>query len=337
MDSETLRFIDKWMIAYTEEQKNMIATKFKNPNYDILIAMYRPYIDFIRPYVHIFKFDSATYNKQQKDNIYSGLSFFYLGLLFAVHFDKWGKHVKDIFLYNILFLTVDHYIDDETIDIQEKRKSIAMMYIMVKNPGMYVNLNLNNEVLYLIGKTHEELINNCPSTKESLIKLFEIEIETLSIQNKYTLQEKEYYDLAVRKGEATMLVFLDIMENHEEKNIKITKQLGAIWQFFDDLSDFEEDIEDNIYTIANYHLEHEGNLDKLWLDQISRIIRIDPSFNSFIIINLIVAIYILGRRQKYFSQDLVNSVRKYNLFDYDYGFSGDKFFVETFREILLNR
>lgn len=332
-----LQFIDKWMISYNELQKMMIATKFKHPNYDILIAIYRPYIDFIRPYIHIFKFDSVTYNKQQKDNIYSGLSFFYLGLLFAVHFDGWGKHIKDIFLYNILFLTVDHYIDDETIDSKQKKQDIATMYFMVKNPGSYVNLNLHNKVLYLIGKTHKELVDNCPTVKDSLIKLFDIEIESLSVQNKKILEEKDYYDLAVRKGQATMLVFLDIMGNHEEKIIQITKQLGAIWQFFDDLSDFEEDIEDNIYTIANYHLEHEGNLDKLWLDQVSRIMQIDSSFNSFIIINLIVAIYILGRRKKYFTDNLVNSVKKYNLFDYDYGFSGDIFFVETFKEILLNR
>jgi hypothetical protein len=234
-----------------------------------------------------------------------------------MHFPNWGDHIEDVFLYNLLYILVDHYIDDINMDNETKTTAIKQMYILVNDPLEYKSMNLVDPLLKTTAKVYYKLLTRCPKCKDSIIKLFTSEVNGLYIQKNSTCTRDIYYDIALKKGGYTMEVLQHIVGNEDEKIAKATYQIGEIMQLIDDSLDVISDKNNKINTIATRDLSINGNLDELWIDIINRVNNIDSNFTVFKLLYSFFSIYIPDRNKNNYSTQIYTFANKYNLFDFD--------------------
>lgn len=318
----------KWLPPITEDDKITLMKILTGEEATIGMPLLRKYIEFLKPYTELL---GITSNKKprQADCVASGIVFFYGCLCYIMHFPGWGIHIEDIFLYNLLYILVDHYIDDIDVNDNTKEKSIKQMFILVFDPLEYKNLELTDPILETIAVTYHKLIERCPSAKFSIIKLFNIEIEGLKIQNNNNLNRETYYDIALRKGGYTMQVLQHIVGNNDKIVTDASYHIGTIMQLIDDALDIFSDQQNKIFTIATYDFKYKGTLDDLWIDIINRVNCIDDRFIIFKILYTIFAVYIPDRIPQTYSSELRSMTNPLNLFDYNYGCDASKLLVDA--------
>lgn len=253
---------------------------------------------------------------RKKDHLTSGIVFFYGSLFYIIHFTNWGSHIEDIFLYNILYMLVDNYIDNPSNE-ELKSRVIEQMFILIEDPLKYRTLALEDPVLETIALVYHKLISRCPNIKSSMIALFKAEIEGLYIQRTSKLDRETYYNIALKKGGYTMLVLQAIMQDTTTDNVSF--QIGSIMQLIDDIIDTSIDKASGINTIATYDLEEKGSLDELWMDIARRIAAVDRRFTIFIVLYHVFAMYIPDRYPENYSARLRSFTTTMNLFDYGKG------------------
>lgn len=321
---EAHNLIKKWLFPITDDDKLTIKRIFTGTENSIGIHFLRKYIQLIKPYCKVLGISENTIPREA-DCLASGVVFFYGCLFYIIHFPNWGSHIKDIFLYNLLYILVDHYIDDINLDPNIKSGSIFQMSILILDPLSYKTMSLNDPILEVIANIYYQLITNCPKVKEVIIKLFQSEIEGLDIQNNPNLSREQYYNIATKKGKYTMLVLQAIVDNDDATISEASCQLGEIMQKIDDSLDVLSDKENGIYTIATHDLDKKGILDELWIDITKQIDSIDSQFNIFKILYGIFAMYIPDRLPKNYSTQLRMLTSPLNLFEVD----GSSLLVET--------
>src|SRR5437763_197266 len=112
-------FLRKWLPPIAETDKFIIMEILhgtdrcgvKNPfiNY---------YAELLHPYLSELGLSSTTLpGSNENECAASGVMFFYGCLLYVMHFPNWGQYIEDIFLYNMLYLLVDYYLDDIKVDV----------------------------------------------------------------------------------------------------------------------------------------------------------------------------------------------------------------------------
>jgi len=315
----------KWLPPIIEDDKNAVINILTGTEITFGIPLLRKYIEMLQPYTKILGISGKNNKPREADCVASGIVFFYGCLFYIMHFPGWGNHIEDIFLYNLLYILVDHYIDDIKVDPNTKNIAISQMFILIKDPLAYTDMSLIDPILRTIAIVYHRLIIRCPSTKDSIIKLFNVEIEGLFIQKNNYFSREIYYDIALRKGGYTMQLLQNIVGNQDPTIAEASFKLGGIMQLIDDLIDTLYDKENGINTIATYDLEHKGNLDDLWIDIMNRIDAIDSRFIIFKILYTIFAVYIPDRSLQNYTEELRKLTNPLNLFD----FNGSTLLVET--------
>lgn len=319
----------KWLPPILDDDKRFIMNIFTGTEITIGIPLIRKYIELLRPYTKVLNIDSP----RESDCLASGLVFFYGCLIYIMHFPKWGEHIQDIFLYNILYILVDHYIDDIRINPDRKKKTIAQMFLLIHDPLSYKQMELEDDILETIAIVYHKLITRCPSVKSAIVNLFRAEVDGLAIQQDNLRSREDYYTIACKKGGYTLHVLQRIVGNNELD--ESAYQLGEIMQLLDDVIDVIADKNNGINTIATYYLSTRGTLDELWIDIVNKIGAIDRRFTIFIILYSIFAVYIPGRIPAAYSAELCARTSALNLFDYKYGCDGSSLLVDAIMNELV--
>lgn len=312
---EACQVAKNWLPPITSEDKMAVINAITGEEATFGTPLLRKYIELLRPYTDILGVSGKGKEPREADCLASGIVFFYGCLFYIMHFKGWGNHIEDIFLYNLLYILVDHYIDDIRIDIQLKSTAISQMFILIMDPLSYKTMPLIDPILKTIAIVYNRLITRCPQSKDSIITLFKSEIEGLNIQKTDSLERGKYYDIALRKGGHTMEVLQHIVGDNDPTIKEASFHLGTIMQLIDDLIDSQQDKKNDINTIATYDFENKGLLDELWIDIIKRIDSIDSRFTIFKILYTIFVVYIPDRLPDRFSQKLKDSTHPINLFD----------------------
>lgn len=312
---EACDFARKWLPPIDTEDKIAVMATLTGTDSTIGTPLLRKYIQMLRPYTEILGISGKGNKPREADCVASGIVFFYGCLFYIMHFPGWGSHIEDIFLYNLLYILVDHYIDDIAIDDNRKRLAISQMFVLINDPT--AQLSFIDPVLKTIAVVYHRLITRCPNTKDHIITLFQLEVEGLKIQNIGSCRREQYYDIAVKKGGYTMQVLQKIVGNDDPELDAAAFHIGSIMQLIDDILDIYADKEKSIYTIATYDLSHTQNLDELWVDIMNRISKIHPKFTIFIILYTIFAVYIPDRLPQNYSQELRHQTNSLNLFNFD--------------------
>jgi hypothetical protein len=216
-----------------------------------------------------------------------------------------------------------------------KDQAIAQMTILIQDPLQFKTMDLIDPTLGVIAAVYYKLLTRCPTIKHSIRKLFAAEIEGLSIQKSATFDRDQYYKIAAQKGGYTIQVLQDIVGNTDPAVTVAAYNIGIITQLIDDSVDVMIDAQNGIHTIATHDLRHEGTLDRLWLDIMSRVAHIDPKFVPFIFVYTVFTIYIPDRMGSNYSPELKALTNPLNLFDYNYGCDGSGLLVEWITSELL--
>jgi hypothetical protein len=317
MLQEAFNIAKKWSPPVTLNDKLAMMDIITSTELTLGNCLLKKYIEMIRPYTKVLGLSGEDNKPKETDCLASGFIFFYGCLFYIMHFPNWGQHVEDIFLYNLLYILVDHYIDDMNMDSEIKDKAITQMFILVNNPLSHEILLLADPVLKTIALIYHKLITRCPSTKEPIITLLKAEIEGFTIQKNGNLSREKYYDIASRKGGNTVQVLQYIVGNIDPTINDASFQLGLILQLIDDCLDNYADTKNNIHTIATYDLKYKHILDDLWIDIVHRINNIDERFTIFKIFYMIFAIYIPNRFPQDYTKKLVELTKSLNLFNFN--------------------
>lgn len=325
-----------WLPPITSQDKITIMNILTGTERTIGAPLLRKYIELLRPYTEVLGLsDSNTVKSTPKstpreaDCVASGIVFFYACLFYIMHFPNGCSHIEDIFLYNLLYILVDHYIDDIRVQPESKDKTIAQMFILINDPLSYKTMELIDPILTIIALIYHRLITRCPEAKAAILMLFKAEVEGLKIQSNPNLSREQYYDIAVRKGGYTMVVLQRIVGNNDPSLDKAAYEIGSVIQLLDDSLDKLSDGKNGIHTIATHDFTNEGNLDNLWIDIMKRIGEIDKRFTIFKLLYSMFAVYIPDRVSKAYSLELRQRTNPLNLFDYNHGCDGSSLLVES--------
>lgn len=322
-----INFAQKWLPPITEADKVTLMNVIGGTDVAPGTLLLRKYIELLRPYTQYLGLGGEN-KPREADCVASGIIFFYVCLLFIMHFPGWGRHIEDIMLYNILYLLVDHYIDDIGVESELKTQAIAQMAILIEDPMACQTMTLIDPTLKVIALVYHRLLNRCPAIGGSIKKLFKAEIKGLSVQKNENLQREQYYEIAAQKGGYTIQVLQDIVGNTDPQVTIAAYNIGIITQLIDDSVDVLIDARNGIHTIATHDLKHEGKLDQLWLDIMSRVAHIDSQFVAFIFVYTVFAVYIPDRMRANYSEQLRAGTNPINLFDYTHGCDGSGLLVE---------
>ena len=301
---EACEMARKWLPPITEHDKMALMECLNGTEKTCMSPFLQKYVEFLLPYIEILGISPENNNPRELDCVASGFLFFYACFVYIMHFPNSGEHIEDAFLYTVLYMLVDNYIDDIRVDAGVKQVAIDQMFILIKDPLAHERLPLVDPVLKTIAIVYHKLTTRCPKTRYPMMQIFKAEIDGEVIQKRGDCTRKQYYDMGLLKGGYSVAVLQHIVGDTDESISTASFQLGEITQLMDDMNDVIADRDKGIHTIATYDLENYGNLDMLWVDTVNRINNIDPRFTIFKTVYMMYSVYITDRIPEVYTSEL---------------------------------
>lgn len=326
-----LDIVKKWLPKTFGDEKNDIIKIINSGKNTGLYILLKKYVEIIKPYAYIIGIDNGLGKTREYDCMASGIVFFYGCLIYIMHHENWYQYMTDISLYNILYILVDHYMDDIKIEEEVKKRAMGQMAILIETPERYQELDLEDKILEDIAKIYEQLVKRNPETKNAMKKIFHAEMESVYIQKNSDHSRETYYNLALKKGGYTMEVLKYMVGIKNDDNS--TYELGIIMQLIDDCIDVFADLDNGINTIATHDFQKFGNIDNIITEIIHRIDNIDKKYRIFNIIYMMFVTYIPNRIPNAVSPKLYSQLNQYNIFEQ---INGSEFLTEFIKNELYS-
>lgn len=298
--------IKKWIPPLTKEDKELFHRILSSTEQTFGAFFLKRYASMIKPYIGLISRSS------EPNCLASGAIFFFGCLIYVMHYPNWGKHIEDILLYNLLYILVDNYIDDASTKQESKQESIKNMKLLLENPEK--DFGLTDPMLVTLLEIYRKMLERHPSVKNSLKQVFLAEVEGLKVQNSKNLTRQEYLNIAIKKGARSIFVLQDIVDDHSPENTKESELWGVILQLVDDSADVDEDVVNNIHTVATHDLKTTGNLDNLWC-HVAELLDKTEKFKIFKILFAIISAYLPSKYAKNYSKELTAKLSEFNLFE----------------------
>jgi len=271
---------------------------------------------------YINKFNRPEY--WDPNILMGGLCCFYAGfliLLLSHEIKDINQSLDSLFAFTSLYMLIDHYLDNETINHDEKKLLISIIYQIFENPdkiNLYIQSSPNpHGIIVAILKNIQTILNGQTNSIYYLKKLFDLEVHSTYIQRNPNNSRETYLKLSEEKGGATVQAIEAIL------NLPVSKEgyeLGACIQLVDDIYDTHLDLKQNITTIATYDYQKNGNLDSLLLEVIQRIDGLSGKFNLFKI-GLLLMLMACVSTEDSFTPETVTLFRPYSPIVKDFIFS----------------
>lgn len=318
-----------WVPNFDENDKKDLNNIIFFNNNSLGNLFLNKYTDILFDYKNVLNINKDLDIEKDGDFLSSGFVFFYASLIFIMHYNDYQSKIRAIFLYDMLYICIDNFIDNVNDKLLKK--------IFITNCRNILNekyIKTDNEMINTIQDTYKELISICPNIKLDLIEIFNAEINGVDIQNNDKLNEKDYYNIGCLKGGLTVKILHKIIDNTINLELEqASYEIGIIMQFIDDMIDVNDDIKNNINTIATYQYIKYGNIDKLYIETANRIININKKYTIFIMLYCIFLFYILYINPNNFSDNIKTKFNKYNLFE----FNGSKILNKALFDNLINK
>lgn len=298
---EIEKVFHKWLIP-TNNKKTEIVT-----NLNLLYDYFKDadFTPLIKAFTERLKDIPCEFSKSEQ---VSGSVCFFGGVFTSLLNYGYIEEIEGLFTFALCYMLVDHFLDDNTISIQEKQKSMKDIYLFISE-GKIVN---DNKLINAASKRYSELIERVPRCKEYIIKLFNSELKGVMIQQKKNLEREVYLKIAEEKGGFTSACIASIIGLDP---IGDNYNLGSLIQSpCDDLLDRKDDENLNIYTLIRYDIDH-GNLDRYLYENIKKIDELSSTYNFFKIILLNGLILGIHDNPGCISKELDKIIEKYNPFD----------------------
>ncbi len=272
--------IHKWIPSKLDEKTN---DKIISAFYTFLLGInFSPLVNNFNDRIKEINYDFVDGAKE------SGALCFFGSIIMSLLQLGYINNIDNLFTFSSCYILIDHYIDDDTIEMKDKINTIKQLNSFIK---LKTSVS-NNPIIQAISDKYIEMITLLPKSEPYLKDLFDIEIKTMLLQTKDNLTRDEYLEICESKGGITCLAIQSLLE------LKITDDeynLGACIQLVDDILDIDDDIKTRINTIATYDYKKYNNIDNLIVYTINRIDNMSSKYNMFkiiLIIELILAVHI---------------------------------------------
>lgn len=310
-------WLSKWVPVISDEDKYKLISSITA---DGVTNFLEKYVEMLSPYIKYVN----------ESDLVSSAAFFFFCMFYIMHYPNWAEYIQDIFLYNMLYILFDYYIDDSKKSSDDKTVAIRQMEKLLYDPEDL--FGVNDDRIKTIASLYNKLLQRHMKIKPLMIKLFYSEIKGLKIQNSDNHKRDTYYDIAIEKGGITVEI-LNLIVN-DGSLLKESFDIGAIIQLIDDCADVTDDIKNNIHTVATHDLNYDGCLDLLWVDTVNRISKISSKFNMFKLFCSFFILYVPGKHRKHYSDYLLSKISPINWFDFRYGFDAPLLLFNALRKQL---
>lgn len=211
--------------------------------------------------------------------IASGAMCFFGSLLMSICQLGYVKNINNLFTFAACYILTDHYIDDNNVSSDDKKRTIEDINTFVNNIDLGIkDIYINDKTIRDVAEKYISMINKIPSSHYHLKKMFQVEIETMYLQSKDNLSREKYLEISEWKGGLFCNAIQSILE------LEVTSaeySLGSLIQGVDDIFDIEDDIHLGINTIATHDYKVYGNLDKILSYCINKTDELDKKYNIF--------------------------------------------------------
>lgn len=294
--------IEKWVLPVSDRSNHILDFI-----YDKLTDIdYQPAIDqFVR------RIDLIDY-KFTNDAKVSGAICFFGSIMMSLVQLGYINNIDELFTLSSCYILMDHYLDDNTIPMIDKVKTISQTYKFIDNPTG--DNEIESEIIQAVATRYVDMVNKVPSAVDHLKGLFKSEVKSMYLEYQDNLDRETYLESAEMKGGMTCNAIQALL------NLEVTNdefQLGALIQLVDNQLDIEDDMELGIHTIATYDFKNDGNLDKLFIYTVNKIDEMSNKYNIFkpiLLLGLILAVH--TNRDKY-TNNIIELSNKYNYFGSD--------------------
>lgn len=296
---ELQHMIQQWTVPIRMKDISYINREFRRKNriWEYFLSQYTS-----RLLPHISDLGIDTGQEHSEELLMSGL-FCFVGQCLQ-YYSQFGlnnnlhdspecviEYIMDIAIdFVLLYLHVDHYLDDIKVDITNKIATIDQMLILIYDPDKISTLSLSG--MNNLVSSYKRLLNINPNAKSALIDLFKTEASSIMFQRNSNASREEYLKMAEIKGGKTCIA-IQALFNADIKNGAY--ELGACVQLLDDMLDVYNDQRQNIHTIATYDLKHNNSLDRLCLYTARKIYSLNSIYTIFKVLMYEILTYIVTR------------------------------------------
>src|SRR5207244_720915 len=88
--------------------------------------------ELVKKYIDLLK--GVSIFEVSDDSLASGIVFFYSCILYISNFEGWHKKIKDVASLVMLYVMVDHYLDDYVDSIDNKTRLVSQMGLLISSP-----------------------------------------------------------------------------------------------------------------------------------------------------------------------------------------------------------
>lgn len=197
-----------------------------------------------------------------------------------------------MFDYILLYLYVDHYLDDQRQPGAQKMATLKAMFELVRDP----NCRAPPARMQGLVSAYRRILEQAPEAHARLVSVFETEVVGTIFQGlpcKIRAQQnpgptarvqsgpsrEEYLFMCELKGARTALGAHAILHADDPQWRLDLYRIGACVQLLDDMHDVDIDTQAGINTIATYEVQRCGNLDILMYYTLERIESVSTKFN----------------------------------------------------------
>ena len=297
---EIIQICDKWIIKKDFPDLDKLYIELKEVDFSPLIKAFTSRLDTI----------SCKFSKSEQ---VSGSVCFFGGVITSLLHYGFIEELEGLFTFALCYMLIDHYLDDNTISAEEKKKSMKDIYLFIYK-GVKCE---NNHLIAAAADRYLSLIERVPRCREYILKLFDSELRGVEIQGKTDLPRETYLEIAEEKGGLTAAAIGSIIGLTDEKIQNESMKLGSLIQTpCDDLLDVEDDRKLGIYTLVRYDIDH-GGLDRHIYESIIKIENLSPVYNFFKVILLTGIILGVHDNPYSVSEDLFCTLSPYDTFSAD--------------------
>jgi len=308
------RIYQQWAVGslFTDEQKTDFLTNIGGLKVLCTDKFLNLFVQLIGDYTEIL----GVFDRAEGDAMSSSLAFFYGCFTYILRFPNFQRQIEQIFYFDLLYLLVDHYLDDIRTTVEEKKEAIREIRKILTYPEkipVQYSVEDSSNLINLIAQVYHRMWMHSPLIKRPILALFEAEIDGLKIQHNASLDEEAYLQIAERKGGYTMECLPAICGITRPEEYRIAYRLGGLLQVIDDCIDVDDDQTKGFSTIATHVLQTTGNLDPLLQWMLREVEAIDPKNTLFKVITATSIAYIPQRKPAYYSESCLAVSNRYNL------------------------
>lgn len=287
---------NKWLIPNInfDSRLNEIYKSLKDTNFNSIINSFT------------LRLKEIDYEFTESEKVSGSICFF--GSVFTSLLNT-GKieEIEGLFTFALCYMLIDHFLDD--VKNTNKEKTMKEIYdFLVHNKETQ-----DNKLIQAAKERYLNLISKNPKCKESIILLFQSELEGVKISKRRDFPREKYKYIAEKKGGRTSSVIAQIIgiKNDETSSHYLC---GTLIQFVDDILDIKDDEKMGIYTLARYDLDHEG-LNRYVYETFLEIDKLDSVYNFFKVILLTGIILGIHDNPNSISSNLSKILQKYDPFN----------------------